>query len=129
MRNAVWQPEWTATRLSRLKSTSSSRRWRGSPEESSLVLPLSSKVYCRTNLGEPRGHHQRRSEPRPAGDERLVVVQDRARVEHVVDIETDVGAGPAEAQDLGDSQVDFVDAIAPDLTRRQQVHRHVGHVA
>jgi hypothetical protein len=44
--------------------------------------------------------------------ERLVVGQDRRRVQDVVDVEPDVGPGPAEAQNLRKPDVDLVDAIA-----------------
>ena len=62
----------------------------------------------------------------PTGVVRLVVVQHRAGVEQVVDIDADVGPRAAEAKDLGHAQIDDVDAIAPHLTRLEKVDRHVG---
>src|SRR5688572_27793132 len=71
-----------------------------------------SEVQRGADFRKATGHHRRRHQPGADRVVGLVVVQDGARVEQVVDVDADVGARAAEAQDLRQAQVDYIDPIA-----------------
>ena len=60
---------------------------------------------------------------RTRSHERLLIGQPRVRIEQVVDVDTDQGAGTPESQDLADSHVHLPDVVAVQLTGLQQVDR------
>src|SRR5580704_15420244 len=71
---------------------------------------FASKIELRAHLGKSCGQDERRRQPcRSVG---LVVGLDRTRVQHIVDVDTHLSAGPAKLQDLGHAEVDLVDPIA-----------------
>src|SRR4051794_17265098 len=55
--------------------------------EATNALP--SEIDRSAQLEEPRRQHRRRHQPRTAGRERLVVGEDRIRVEQVVDVDAE----------------------------------------
>src|SRR4051794_4068817 len=90
-----------------------------------------SEVELHAELPEARLQHGRWRQPgRRARErcraERVVVAQDRRRVEQVVKIESDVGPCVTEAEDLREPRVELVDAIAVERTRLHEVHRDAG---
>ena len=91
-------------------------------------LPL--EVDLHAELPEPRLQHARRRQPRARASrdrraERLVVAQNRRRVQDVVQIEPDIGPRPAELQDLREADIELVDAIAVQRARLDEVDRRV----
>src|SRR5262245_59760851 len=96
-------------------------RKKGPPPGAAPPYGVTSEVDLCAELHETRRQDRLRSEPGAARGERLVVGQDRIRVQDVEDIDPDVRACPAEAQHLRKTKVDLVDPIAPLLARRNQV--------
>src|SRR5436190_18882921 len=76
-----------------------------------------------THLDEARLQHRRRRQPVAVGHERLIVGEHSRAVQNVVEIDTDVRLHAAERQDLRKTQIDLVDAIAIQGTRRNQIDR------
>src|SRR4051794_13657136 len=78
----------------------------------SLSWPSCLKINLCAHLEESRLQHRGRRQPgRGRGRERLVVSQHRRAVEDVVDVDADVGPPAAEAEVLGEPQVQLVDAV------------------
>src|SRR5262245_42880791 len=80
------------------------------------------KVKLHTDLGKTRLHDRER---RPEPPEIRVLGQYGVDVEGVEDLELQVGARAPEAKDLADAQVELMNAVAVNGTRRDQVHGRV----
>src|SRR5579871_4410556 len=91
------------------------------------VHPL--ELELQTQLRKSGGHFRRRREPGPACYERLVVTEDRVRVQQIVDIDADRRSRAANLEDLSESDVDLVDAIAVQQSRLHDVDRGVRSAA
>src|SRR5688572_32834317 len=88
------------------------------------------EINLPTHLGEPRVDDAAGAQP--GGARRAVGLEARQhgrRVERVEDIDADRRAGPAQAHDLGDAEIDLVHAVVRKLPRVQDVDRHVGGAA
>ena len=78
---------------------------RGGTHGPFLRTTSGSETELSRELHEPRRHERLR--PQPGGAVGVVVRQGHARIRHVVEIDPDVGARPAEAQDLGDPEIEL----------------------
>src|SRR6185369_4375840 len=108
-------------------------RWDDERRRATLVeatfLERVSEIELQAQLREARRHLRRRSEPRAAGDERLVVAQDRRGVQQVVDVDADRRPRASEPEDLAQPEIDFVDAIAVEDARLDDVDGDVWRAA
>src|SRR5437868_13059360 len=97
----------TRTSWSPLRITSEAERNSSTYRARSLL-----EIDLRRELHQPPGENRHRLQPRAARHERVVVGQDRVRVERVVEIDADHRPRPPVLQNLRDAEVELVDAVA-----------------
>jgi hypothetical protein len=92
---------------------------------------ITAEADLRADLSKPGGQHRQR-QPRPVGHERLVIGQDRGRIQHVKDVEAArevflcVGALPDPPPWSPPSVIDTAQSVGDDL-QRVSLHGETRH--